>query len=239
MIRIHLFFCLLFLFTAFKSTARQDSFIVHDVKVLGEEELDRRSIINTAGLYSGQKITDVNGKIATAIKKLWKLDIFEDVTIYRDSENPNDLVISVELSPRLKGFNWQNLGKKESGQLSEKLSLNKGRRLTPLVRKKIKNTIQNYFKDKGYQYATANLVIRKDGGYAELSVSVDKGARLKIKNVTLVGNESFKYSKLKKSLKPYSKSLGLFKQVYKEDDKKLVEANLKQNLQNLYLHNIA
>lgn len=227
MIRIHVLFCLLFLFTSFQLTARQDAFIVHDVKVIGEEELDRRSIINTADLYSGQKITDVNGRIATAIKKLWKLDIFEDVSIYRDSENPNDLIISVELSLRLKDFEWQNLGKKESGQLAEKLSLNKGRRLTPLVRKKIKNTIQNYYKDKGYQQATANLIINKDGAYADLLVSVDKGTKLKVKHVTLVGNESVKYSKLKKSLKPYLKSLGIFKQVYQEEDKKEVEANLK------------
>ena len=228
MIRILLFFCLLFLFSTLKLSARQDSFILHDVKVIGEKDLDSRSILNSAGLYSGQKITDSDGKIAAAIKRLWKLDVFEDVSIYRDPQNPDDLIISVELSPRLTSFHWVGFGKKESGQLDEKLSLSKGRRLTPTVRKKIKNTIQNYFIDKGYQNAIATLKIQKDGNLADLSVSVDRGAKLKVKNVKLVGNDSIPYKKLKKSFKPYLKSFGLFSQVYKEDAKIEVEANLKE-----------
>ncbi|MGB3465102.1 MAG: POTRA domain-containing protein, partial [Cyclobacteriaceae bacterium] len=221
------------LLLSIKVFAQQQSFIIHDIAVIGAEGLDEKSLILTSGLYPGLKLSADNGHLSTAIKNLWNLDIFEDVDIYASADSPENLIIEVKSSPRLTEVIWKNLSKKEEGVLGDKIKLYKGRRLTPKVRKETKHLVRNYFISKGYTLAEVDLTWNQQANQTTLAIQVEKGPKLKVDKISVSGNDQLDDKKLKKALKPFSKSLGIFRASYSNEK----SAEVREALSSLYHEN--
>jgi len=229
MTRTNTILFLLLLLVSVSVRAQEQSFVIREVKVVGAAGMEERSVISMSGLYTGVRIKDGDGKIAAAIRKLWKLDVFEHVNVYVKKDEPEIVVIDVKTSPRLKELLWKNLSNKEMGQLSAKVGLIKGGRLTPGVRKKTKARVISYFENKGYHGTKVKLEWEEVDAHADLVMTVQKGRKLKVKEVELIGNEAYTSKDLRKSLKPYAKRLGLFKPAYDDDIDKEVQEKLQEH----------
>ncbi|MEL7145292.1 MAG: POTRA domain-containing protein, partial [Bacteroidota bacterium] len=151
---------------------------------------------------------------ADAIKKLWKMSVFDEVAIAADTEDPSKVIISVKEVPRLSSIGWKGVNKKEEGQLASKLKLRKGKRISNELRKEIRHKILNYFSHKGYHQTSVALNWTNEKPNSTLEISIIKGRKIKVKEVTVLGNEQIESRKLRKALKPYRRSLGLWKPVY-------------------------
>ena len=124
-----------FLLTIFTSAIlfaqSQPSFILNDVKVLGNTTTSNNMVLYSAGLQEGQTVTAEDFR--RAVKRLWDLGVFNDVQIEFDSESSNgiSITINVEESPVLSKIEIIGNKKIKDKKVKEVLSYRIGMRIKP------------------------------------------------------------------------------------------------------------
>ena len=176
------------------------------IELKGVEFLDDNALISLSGLKVGDKIKIPGDEISAAVKKLWKQGIIGDLSINASKIEGNQIYLVVELSerPRLTRYNFTGLSKTQESEVEEDLELVRGRILTDVVVKNAELTIRKYLESKGFRNADIKLVQERDsliGNSAVLNITVDKGKKVKVKDIVFVGNEEFKDSKLRGKMK--------------------------------------
>lgn len=206
----------LFLITCItKSIAQDDSisyakpaqYKIGGISVSGADFADKNAIILISGLTVGDKITIPGEKISDAIKILWKQGLFESVEIQREKMIGDAifLIIKVTERPRLTGFTFKGTRKGESDDIRGKIRLAREKVVTDYALGSVKNTVIEYFKDKGYYFAEVNIekTVDKDTKtpHIKLLINVKRGSKVRIKDVVINGNTIIKDWKLRMKLK--------------------------------------
>jgi len=175
------------------------------IKVKGAEFSDDNAIISIAGFKVGDKIRIPGPDIQKAIKALWKLRLFTDVQIIKE-KTIGDIVfleILVEERPRLTRHSYQGVKKSKHDDLNDAVNkyLLKGGIVTENVKVNAREAIEDYFVGEGYLDARVFVREVKDTirpNAVRLVFDINRGDRVKIKNITFTGNESVKGRKLRK-----------------------------------------
>lgn len=208
-----------------------------DIQVQGNGNINKSIIIAYTGLKTGQKIAVPGEDIANAIKKLWKQELFEDVQIRINKIKNNNifLLIDLETRPRLSKFKFNGVSKGDASDIREKINIARGDILTKQVTNSIEKKIKSFYKEDGYLNATVNFEERVDTASSNntvtLIINVDKGEKIKIKDITFSGNKEFDDNKLRRTLENTNRKslLNLFKSAkfkpseYEKDKKKLIQ----------------
>ncbi|XOV92326.1 MAG: outer membrane protein assembly factor [Bacteroidota bacterium] len=179
---------------------------IAEISVSGVQFLDNNALISISGLKVGDKIKIPGDDISTAIKKLWKQGIIGSVNISASKVEGNRIWLKIELSerPRLIDYEFEGINRSQESELKEKVDLSKGRILTDVTIKNTELTVQKYLESKGYLNAQVKVVPKQDTAVnngAGIRIVVDKGKKVKIKNITFVGDTIFPSSRLKSKLK--------------------------------------
>ena len=114
------------------------------------------------------------------------------------------LNIIVEEKPRLSRFKFEGATRSESDKLREEIDLVVGQQVNEALLANTRYQVQRYYSEKGYLKAKAVIVERPDtlrGNSVLLIIEVDKGRKVKIKDVTFEGNEALKDKRLRRALK--------------------------------------
>ncbi len=205
------------------------------IKVTGTKFSDENALISISGLKVGDKIKIPGARIGEAIKALWKLKLFTDISIYKE-KTIGDIVfleIAVTERPRFSRHSFKGVKKSRHDDLNEEIGkfLVKGGIVTENVKVNAKNAILDYYKDKGYLDATVNVIELPDSSRVNavrLVFDVDKKNRVKIQKITFSGNEHVKTRKLRRLLKNTKRknriftSSKLIKKDYEEDKKAII-----------------
>ena len=72
-------------------------YLLKGVNIIGAERRDDNAIKSITGLREGNKITIPSEELSNAIKKLWRLRLFSDVTILLDSLSGQDIYLTIQL----------------------------------------------------------------------------------------------------------------------------------------------
>ncbi len=176
------------------------------IELVGIEFLDNNALISLSGLKVGDKIKIPGDEISSAVKKLWKQGIIGDLSINASKIEGNQIYLVIELTerPRLTRYNFDGLSKNHQSEIEENLELVRGRILTDVVIKNAEITVRKYLESKGFRNAKINLVQERDtllGNSATLNIRVDKGKKVRVKDIYFAGNEDFQDSRLRKKLK--------------------------------------
>ncbi len=190
---------------------------IGNIKVSGNVSSDENSIIAVSGLAVGDKIRVPGTEIQRAIKSLWDLRLFSDVEI-RIDKMVGDVVILgiyVEERPRLTRYDFFDIRKGQVDDLKEEVRpfLLKGGIVTEGAKSNVRNAIEAYYIDKGFLDAKAEVKEVKDPNLEngiKLEMRVDKGKRIKIKNIVFTGNENVKTRKLRKKMKNTRRRIRIF-----------------------------
>lgn len=218
--------------------ANPQEFEIGPIRIEGADDYDQQAIKLIAGLRTGDKINIPGDKITKAIKNLWNEGLFNDVSIEIDREINQVvyLVIKLQLRPKLSRFKFENVTKREADKIREEIKLFSGKTITENLLFTTQNKVRNFYRDKGY-YA-AKVKIRKEADSLMNNsqifiINVDKGNKVKIKQINFYGNESLSSAKLKGSMKDIKQAslLRIFKKskfsnVAFERDKRAVIAKL-------------
>ncbi|KIX21294.1 membrane protein [Flavobacterium sp. 316] len=204
-------------------------YILGGVNVTGKSKYSEQTVVTFSGLEKGQKILVPGEDISSAIKKLWKLGLFNDVNFYVDNIKGDSIFLELNLieSPKLSDIKIQGIKKGKSEDLIKEIDLKKGKIVNENLITTTKNYIENKYKKDGFYNTKVFISTTPDSTETEVKmlVNIDKGDKVKIKSIDFEGNSQLSDSKLRKAFKNTKqknpirifKASKYIKEKYKED----------------------
>ena len=173
--------------------------------VKGVEGYEDFVLLGLSGLSVGQTISVPGTEITEAIRRYWKNGLFSKVAITADSLVGSKIYLCVHLAtrPRVSAINYSGLKKSEREDMETKLGIMRGAQITPNMIDRAKILAKKYFDDKGYNNATIDIVQRDDvtsKNEVILDITVDKKAKMKVRQIIFEGNEQLSDNKIKGNL---------------------------------------
>ena len=173
--------------------------------VTGIEGYEDYVLTGISGLSVGQELEVPGTAITDAVKRYWKHGLFSDVSISADSIVGDNIYLKIHLAPRprISTINYNGLKKTEREDMEKKLGLVKGGQITPNMIDRAKILAKKYFEDKGYKNAEVFIRQRDDVAAKNqviLDIDVDKKEKLKVRTITIDGDNQLGDKKIKGSL---------------------------------------
>lgn len=181
-------------------------YIIGGITVTGVQYLDHNVIVMLSGLQVADRIEIPGDKIRRAIDKLWTQGLFEDISITSTKISDDLIFLNINLKerPRLAKFSFKGVKKSEADDIREKIKLVRNDVVTENVIIRTSNIIKKHFTDKGFLNTTVNIEQSRDSARANevaLIINVDKGSRVRINKINIIGNKQLSDAYLKKALK--------------------------------------
>lgn len=194
---------------------------------------DKNVVRLLSGLTIGDKIQIPGDKSAEAIKTLWKQGLFEDIKIYLVKTIGNEAFLKIEVTekPRLSKFSFRGgVKKNDADEIRGKIRLIKEKVVTDYTLGYIKNTVKDFYVNKGFYNAKVDITTEPDKTsktpHVIVYINVDKGKKVRISNLNFYGNTVVKDWKLRKKMKD-SKPFRLYNPF---NSGKYLEENLAKDL---------
>ena len=173
--------------------------------VKGVEGYEDFVLLGLSGLSVGQTISVPGNEITEAIRRYWKNGLFSKVAITADSLVGSKIYLCVHLAtrPRVSAINYYGLKKSEREDMETKLGIMRGAQITPNMIDRAKILAKKYFDDKGYNNAEIDIVQRDDvtsKNEVILDITVDKKAKMKVRQIIFEGNDQLTDNKIKGNL---------------------------------------
>ncbi len=212
--KMNKYFCLLsclFCFLLNQSITSQNNierYNIGDITVTGNTSFSPLTIITFSGLKKGDAIDVPGEKLSSAVKKLWKSNLFSSVNIFRT--NVNDGVIDLEIElfdlPELNELKVEGIKKRKIEELIKENKLQVGVKVTENLITTTKNYLENKYRKKGYLNASVNIKTNKisdstNKSKVNMSILIDKGEKIKINKIEFIGAEKLKLTVLEKAMK--------------------------------------
>jgi len=187
-----------------------NDYVIGGVSVTGVRFLDTNALIGLSGLRLGQEVSIPGDAITTAVQKLWQQGLFSDVRISISKIVSDSVFLDIFLQerPRVSSVKYNGMRKTETDDLIKKINLPVGSQVTAYLLNSAKKIIKDHFIEKGYLNTEVDFVQKMDPDQPNnviLSINVKKNEKVKIGEITFVGNEFFETSKLRRQLKDTKK----------------------------------
>lgn len=205
------------------------------IKVSGAQYSDDNAIIGVSGLRVGDKVRIPGPEIPKAIKALWKLRLFTNVQILKEKTIGDVIFLEIALTerPRLARHTYKGVKKSTQDDLNEQVNkfLLKGGIVTENIKVNAREAIEKHFIDKGYLDVKVKVDELPDSTRTNsvlLVFNVDRGPKVKIKDINFVGNENVKAKRLRKEMKDTKEKRRIFasskfiRSKYEDDKKKVI-----------------
>lgn len=212
-------------------------YILGGIEVTGIKSYNAQTVVTYTGLRVGQEITIPGEQISAVIQKLWKLELFSDVTFYitRIEGDQVFLELNIQELPILSNVKIEGIKKSKAETITKETELQKGKKLTESFLTNTRNYILNKYKKQGYLHTKVSLTTTPDttqNNALNMLITISKGERVKLKNISFEGNQQLAANKLRKALKKtkqknffrFWKKSKYIKEEYQEDLTSLVDA---------------
>ena len=183
-------------------------FKINKIEVVGNTSFSKQTIIAYSGLKKGETVVIGGEKISDAVKKLWRSNLFSSIEIYLVNiiDNTTDIEIVLSDLPELKNIEINGVRKGKKDELLEDNNLKTGVKVTENLISNTKYYLTNKYKKKGFlntkiKIATTEAIDSVEKERVNMKIDIDKGEKVKIKNIVFVGNEKLKSKKLRKAMK--------------------------------------
>lgn len=176
------------------------------ITVTGIKYLDGSVLRTLSGLRVGDRVMVPGDTFGEAIENLWKQGLLSDIEIIATRIDGDLIFLELRLTerPRLSRFSFNGVTKSEADKLRERINLVTGKILTEDLVISTKNKIAKYFIDKGFLDVKVDLVTKDEeqiGNSQILTINVDKGPRIKIKNIIIHDAAAVDPKKLRGAMK--------------------------------------
>ncbi len=204
------------------------------ISVKGLQKFEEETVKIFTGLIVGQEIKLPGDKLTSAIKKLYETKQFSNVEVYVSKIDGNVAYLEFEVQelPQLNKVTIQGVKKNKAKELQKDAELKKGAMLTDNLMVTSKNYFKKKYQEKGYLKTKVTLDTKPDTSSVNtvnMLVFIDKGEKIKIKDIDFHGNDAFSESKLRKVMKNTKKSM--FGRFWKKS--KYIEADFNEDLETI------
>ncbi|WP_341215268.1 outer membrane protein assembly factor BamA [uncultured Wocania sp.] len=208
------------------------------ITVSGNTSFSEQTIVTYSGLRKGKEMTIPGEDISTAIKKLWNSKLFNDIEIYITKIEGDVAYLEIRLSdlPQLNELKINGVKKGKKEGIIKDAGLDKGTKVTENLITNTKNFLTKKYKKEGYYNSKIliNTIDVKDSietARVNMVVNIDKGEKVKVKDIVINGNTILSDKKLRKAMKNTKKinRLRILKRskfvdsAYQEDLSKIID----------------
>ena len=210
------------------------TYVIDTITVVGLENFSDRTVVTYSGLREGQSIQMPGEEISAILKKLWNLELFSNVDLYITDikDGAIKLEISVEELPTLLNFKVNGVKNRKAETYIEETELSEGKRLSESFLTNTKNYIRDELKKDGFLNSEVKLITVPDSigsNKVNLNINIDKGERIKIRNINFSGNEIYSDAKLRSKLKKTKRKFPL--RFWKKS--KLIDTDYSEDKENI------
>lgn len=189
---------------------------------------------NISGLKIGDAITGYNTN--KAITNLFNQGYFDDIYI---TENNGNLIVHVKEKPIISKLDIEGVVTNDRTAMEQIIGLKLGQAYDKVALSQVKERVRQFYEVKGYfdtVVETEEEFLDEDKSSLHLTVIVNRGEKITIKNVNLVGAKKLKYSDIRPAIA--NKQRETFGWMWGFDDGKLKTADLPNDparIQNEYM----
>ena len=183
-------------------------YVIAGISVEGNTIFGSQQIINQTGLHKGMSVTVPGDDISNVVRRLYLQRYFEDVSIELDSLNAQRdsawFVIRVMERPRVSRWTFSGVKTSERKDIEERLNLRRGGEFSEYVEKTSSDIIKRYFAEKGFLLCDVKAEVQRDSvikNAIRVNFAIDKGQKVRIKEINFIGNDHVKEYKLARSMK--------------------------------------
>ncbi len=211
-------------------------YTIGDVSVKGNTSFSSQTIVTYSGLKKGDEIFIPGEKISNAIKKLWKSELFHDIELYVIKIEDNTAFLEIQLSdlPELNKVTINGIKKSKKETILNDNNLKKGVKVTENLITTTKNYLTNKYKKEGFLNSKVNISTSEvldsiNKKRVDMVLNINKGNKIKVKDIIFNGNDVIKSKKLRKSMKN-TKTKNPFRVLKRS---KYIEADYKEDLESV------
>jgi outer membrane protein insertion porin family len=211
-----------------------ESYELGGITVTGLKKFSEQAVKVFTGLKAGQEIRLPGDKLTSAIKKLYEQKQFSNVDVYISKIDGRVVYLEFDVAelPELNKVTINGVKKSKAKELRKDTELTKGAMLTDNLLITSENYIREKYQEKGFLNTKVNIDTKKDTSNintVNMLINIDKGNKVKIKNIFIEGNEKVKDKKLRKAMKNTKTAmLGRFWK-----GSKYIQDDFKQDLQSI------
>ncbi|WP_446719412.1 outer membrane protein assembly factor BamA [Joostella sp. CR20] len=189
-------------------------YILGGIEVTGVKSYNEQTVITYTGLRNGQAITVPGEQISEVINKLWGLNLFSDINIYKTKVEGDKIYLELNVTelPVLSDVKITGIKKKKIDDVEKEADLKKGKKVTESYIANTKNYLVNKYKKDGFYNTKVNINTLPDTTEAnavKMVVAIDKGEKVKVKDISFNGNEQISDKKLRAAMKNTKEKMAL------------------------------
>jgi outer membrane protein insertion porin family len=178
----------------------QETFVVRDMRVEGLQRISEGTVFNYLPINIGDTIDAV--RIQEAIRALYSQALFDDIEMRREDET---LIIAVRERPSIENFTIDGNKDIKTEDLMESLrgvGLARGRTFDRAVLDNVQQFLTEQYYDRGkYGVQIDATVVDRPNNTVAIRINVKEGDRAKIRQVNVIGNESFSENDIRADFK--------------------------------------
>jgi outer membrane protein insertion porin family len=190
---------------------RGKQYTIGEIKVTGTSNYNEQTVIAFTGLKEGEKIYIPGERLTKVLNKLWDLGLFSDINFYLTNVDGNvaDLELEITEVPQLIDVKVRGIKKRKRSDIVKDNELKEGKKITENVKANIKSYVKNKYRKKGFLNANANIETQevRDSTQndklvgVDMTININKGEKVKIKEINFDGNNKFSNWKLHRKMK--------------------------------------
>ncbi|PQJ77245.1 outer membrane protein assembly factor BamA [Polaribacter glomeratus] len=178
-------------------------YILGGITVTGLKKFSEETVKVFTGLRDGQTIKLPGDKLTSAIKKLYESKQFSNVDVYLAKIDGQTVYVQFDVQelPQLNNVKIIGIKKAKAKELIKDAELKTGAMLTDNLIVTTKNYITKKYTDKGFLKTKVNLDVKNDTSdinTVNMKVFIDKGSKIKIKDILFSGNKKLSNKALRK-----------------------------------------
>ena len=180
-------------------------YVLGGISISGLQKFSESTVKVFTGLKIGQPIKLPGDKLTSAIKKLYQSKQFSTVEVYLIRVDGNTIYLEFDVNelPQLNQISIAGIKKNKSKALKTEAELKTGAMVTDNLLVTTKNYFKKKYTDKGFLKTKVSIDTKRDSSdtnAVNMSVYIDKGSKIKIKNINFNGNKALSESKLRAAM---------------------------------------
>jgi outer membrane protein insertion porin family len=209
-------------------------FVVRDMRVEGLQRISEGTVFNYLPVSIGDQLDST--RLAEAIRAVFATGLFSDVELRRDGDA---LVIAVRERPSIRELTISGNKDIKTDDLMESLQgvgLTRGSTFDRSVLEEVQQFLTDQYYARGKYSVLVNTLVTEDEteNTVDISVRINEGARARIRQVAIVGNEVFSDEEILKQFKLRTRN---WLSWYRQDDRYARESLVGdlETLQSFYM----
>ena len=177
-----------------------DEFVVRDMRVEGLQRISEGTVFNYLPINIGDRVDE--NRVGEAIRALYGQEMFDDIEIRRDGDT---LVVVVKERPSIESFEIDGNKDIKTEDLMDSLrsvGLARGRTFNRSVLDNVEMFLREQYYDRGkYGVVIKSDIQERPNNTVRILVNVKEGDRAKIRQVNIVGNDTFDEDEIRADFK--------------------------------------